>query len=275
FTEIKQSNSKLSNHWLKFRTKKKRGGIWLPLKLYQPIPEESKLKDSLLKWNEQKQFYEVRLVYEKEVPIQQSFSNILAIDLGEKVMATVCGSWNKKPLFLGREIRGIRRHYSWLRKNLGKAKQFKKIIELKNKEKKQIETVLHEISKKIVTSAHKHKATIFLGDLKGIRQSSKNKGRRFRRIVSNFPYYKLTQMITYKANWLGIQVIKINERNTSKTCSNCNQEGKRINQGLFKCPHCNYQVNADFNASKNILKRSEEYISSDGAKALALNPSPK
>jgi transposase len=35
-----------------------------------------------------------------------------------------------------------------------------------------------------------------------------------RRIVGNMPYFKLTQCIEYKANWLGIKAIKINERGT-------------------------------------------------------------
>jgi len=34
---------------------------------------------------------------------------------------------------------------------------------------------------------------------------------------------------------------------------------------LFKCLECGYKVNADFNGAKNILKRSLEYISRDGA----------
>lgn len=78
------------------------------------------------------------------------------------------------------------------------------------------------------------------------------------------PYYKLTQMIEYKAKWEGIPVLKVNERGTSKTCSECGSEGKRPYQGLFKCSTCEYQANADWNGSKNILKRAFDYMSEAG-----------
>jgi putative transposase len=84
------------------------------------------------------------------------------------------------------------------------------------------------------------------------------------RIVGNMPYLKLTQYITYKANWEGIAVIKINERGTSHSCSRCGAKGTRPYQGLFKCKSCGYQANADFNGVSNIHKRSLDYMSNDG-----------
>jgi ribosomal protein L37AE/L43A len=60
--------------------------------------------------------------------------------------------------------------------------------------------------------------------------------------------------------------ILVSEKNTSKTCSKCgSNDGKRLYQGLFKCNNRGYQVNADFNGAKNILKRSMKYISKDRA----------
>ncbi len=64
---------------------------------------------------------------QRQVKIKESYSNILAIDLGSKVTATVCGSFDNKPIFLGREVRGIRRHYQYLRTQLGRKKLLKKI----------------------------------------------------------------------------------------------------------------------------------------------------
>ena len=78
------------------------------------------------------------------------------------------------------------------------------------------------------------------------------------------PYYKLTKYIEYKANWLGIKVVKIKENGTSKTCPKCGNKGKRPYQGLFVCKTCGYQANADFVGAQNILKRGLEYISKLG-----------
>lgn len=166
---------------------------------------------------------------------------------------------------MGREIRGIRRHYAWLRKRLGEKKLLKKIKQIGNKEQRTVNLKLHEISKQIVSLAYQHNSLILLGDLKGIRKSAR--GKRFNRIVSNMPYFKLSQYITYKASWKGIKVIKIEEKETSITSSKCGYKNKanRKSQSLFKCKKCGYQVNADFNGAKNIKKRFLEYISKNGA----------
>lgn len=270
-TELKERKTKVAKYWLRFRTKLKRGGIWLPIKLYQSIPKNCVLKDSLLIYNHKQNWYEVRLVFVKEFEAN-GHSNILAIDLGEKVMATVvCGN-QKKPVFLGREIRGIRRHYSWLRKRLGNKKLLKVIKQVGKREHNKVNSLLHEISREIICLANQHQVGfVFLGDLKGLRESTRNKGRRIRRIVRNFTYYKLTQYITYKAEAQGIQVIQVDERGTSQSCSKCGEIGKRPYQGLFKCSNCSYQINADYNGAKNIFKRGMDYMSVLGASACAHN----
>jgi len=264
---IKETNNKLSKYWIRISVKSKRCGLWLPIKQHKEFPYGFKICESkLLKKNND--FY-VYITIQKEVEIRKSYSSVIAVDIGEKVLATVL--LNGRPIFYGREIRGIRRHYAWLRKRLGERKLLKVIKRISDKEKRIVELKLHEISKQIVSLSDKHNSLIVLGDLKGIRKSAK--GKRFNRIVSNMPYLKLTQYITYKANWQGIQVIKTDERETSRTCSKCSLEGKRINQGLFICRNCGYQANADFNAVKNIRNRSLEYISEDGALVQALKSS--
>jgi len=259
--EIRETDNKFSKYWVKIPVKSKRGGIWLPIKLLGNLPNDFKLGESkIIKRNNE--FY-INITIRKEIEIKKSYSSILAIDIGEKVLATVL--LNGKPIFMGREIRGIRRHYAWLRKRLGNKKLLKVIKRISNKEKRIVNLKLHEISKTIVGLATSTDSLIVLGNLKKIRKSAK--GKRFNRIVSNMPCLKLTQYITYKANWEGIQVIKIDEKGTSKTCSKCGYEDKsnRKNQGLFICKNCGLQANADFNGVKNIEKRSLEYISKDGA----------
>ena len=261
--QFRKKETKLTPYWIKISVRKRKGiGVWLPIKPYKELLDFKYLKDSLLIKNK-KGNYELRLVFQYEVP-EINYNNVLAIDLGERNIATICNSSNLKPIFYGRTIRGIRRHYNYLRKQLGEKKLLKKIKSLENKEKRIIEQELHKISNNIVEEAVKTSSMIFLGDLKDIRKSAKGKGKRFNRIVSNMPYYKLTQMITYKSAQQGIKVIKIKENYTSKTCSKCNQIGKRLKQGLFKCSNCKYEVNADFNGVQNILKRSLDYMFKDG-----------
>ncbi|MBO3798901.1 MAG: transposase [Candidatus Brockarchaeota archaeon] len=58
-----------------------------------------------------------------------------------------------------------------------------------------------------------------------------------------------------EAGWLGIKVVQVSENNTSKLCHRCGNRGIRKG-GLFKCPHCNYTGNADYNGAMNIMKRA-------------------
>jgi putative transposase len=121
---------------------------------------------------------------------------------------------------------------------------------------------LHKISRKIVIQALRTNSLIVLGDLKGIRDRS-DKGRKFNRRLASMPFAKLGNYITYKANWAGIQVIKINEAYTSQTCHKCGELGTRTN-GLFKCK-CGYQDNADRNGAINIALRGLGQVSKSGA----------
>jgi IS605 OrfB family transposase len=118
----------------------------------------------------------------------------------------------------------------------------------------------------IVNEALENGSMIVLGKLKGIR--SNGKGRRFNIKLNNgFPYHRLSQFIEYKAKWLGIKVVKVSERNTSRTCHRCGHMGLRA--GSLKCPKCGYTCNADHNGA--MLKRLWLHAHSRGCLDTALN----
>jgi len=80
------------------------------------------------------------------------------------------------------------------------------------------------------------------------------------------PFYRLKEYIRYKAFERGILVIEVPEYNTSKQCSRCGSlRTERPSQGLFICEDCGYQINADVNGAKNILKRAVGYMLTVGA----------
>ena len=260
--KIEKRDTKLVKYWIRIPVAGRRGGLWLPIKPHCDFPDEFEISES--KIVKKKDDFYIHVTIHKEIAQKESCSSILAIDLGERVIATVCNSLDMRPIFMGREVRGVRRHFAWLRKRLGEKKLLNEIKRIGQKEQRIVGAYLHDISRRIVDEAARTDSVIVFGDLKGIRSAAKGKGKRFNRIVSNMPYYKLTEMIRYKAKWEGIPVLKVNERGTSKTCSVCGSEGKRPFQGLFKCNECGYQANADFNGSMNILKRAAEYISAAG-----------
>ncbi len=86
-------------------------------------------------------------------------------------------------------------------------------------------------------------------------------GKRNNQNFVNIPIQKLKQMITYKAQLVGIQIHEVDEFYTSK-CSSLDLEpiqksknyvGKRTKRGLFR--GSNYLLNADVNGALNIIRK--------------------
>jgi len=264
---IRKTENKLARFWVKIPVHHVRGGVKVPIQIpdNQESPFSLSIREGKLLWKGD--HWSLHIAVMKEVEdTPQSPSTILAVDLGERYIATsveYADGVIKNPKFYGKEVRGTRRHYAWLRKRLGERKLLHVTKRIGHTEKRKVNAIIHNISRSIVNEAKKHNAIIVLGDLKGIRKRAK--GKRMNRIVSNMPYYSLTQMITYKAQWEGLSVVKVSERDTSKTCHRCGAEGKRPSQGLFKCLNCGLEYNADLNGAINIAERFESYMLSNGA----------
>jgi len=203
----------------------------------------------------------VYITVEKEVE-ERSPHSVLAVDMGIRWIAATVNSNNPKPKFYGKELRKVNGHFFYLRRSLALKKAYKTVKNIGNKERRVVTNILHNISRTIVNEALENNSLIVLGKLKGIR--SHDKGKRFNRKLNGFSYHRLSLFVEYKAKWLGITVIKVSERNTSKTCHECGREGIRVGSS-FTCPHCNYSCNADYNGAVNILKRGLGYMPSLGA----------
>jgi len=262
---IERKATKIAQYWVRIPVAGKCGGIWVAIKPHKDILKEYEIGQAkIFKRNDDWYIY---ITVSKEVELKENYAHILAIDIGERVMACVCGTWNSlKPTFYGREIRGIRRHYAWLRRRLQEKKLLKKVKQIGNKESRITNDILHKISRDIVNKAKEHDAVIIMGNLKGIRKKAKNKGKRLNRLLNAWAYFRLQNYIEYKAMWEGIKVIYIDEAYTSVTCHRCGAKGKRLTQARFKCPNCGLDYfNADLNGARNILKRAISYMGIAGA----------
>ena len=106
--------------------------------------------------------------------------------------------------------------------------------------------------------------TIQMEDLSGI--SSDNK------FLKTCTYYQLQDYITYKAEEVGVKVVKVKPNYTSQRCSKCgcinkaNRDAK-VSQEKFECVTCGHKVNADVNAARNIAMKDIEKIIEEQLKA--------
>jgi putative transposase len=156
---------------------------------------------------------------------------------------------------LGKKALHIHKKYSQQRRRYQRKGKLKKLKASKNRERRIIKDMLHKASRDIVEFAQEHDAGIKLENLKGIRNRAKTK-HSFKHSLHSWPYYQLTQLISYKAKLLGIPVIYVNPAYTSKDCSRCYKRGSR-NGKSFKCHECGHVDHADVNAAFNIALRQE------------------
>lgn len=246
------------DYWAKIPIYDEWGGIEVPLKPHREIKGNWEIKDS--KIVKEDDYFELHVSVRFEVEPRQDYQDVLAIDLGESTYATAVLSSTGRPHFYGDEIRGIRRHYSWLRKNLQEKGLIDEVKRIGNKESRTVEHRLHEISKEIVELAQEEQAVIVLGDVNV--DGETGKGKKMNRIANQWAVGKLRNFIQYKAQEKGIAVVEINEAYTSQTCHQCkSKDTNRPSQGRFKCNNCGLDhYNADVNAAKNILNRFSAYM---------------
>lgn len=145
-------------------------------------------------------------------------------------------------------------------KNRLKAKEklAKKHLKIKNKR----DDFLHKISNRLSENQ-----TIKVENLKIKNMSKQTKGtienpnmrasakRGLNRSILQQSWGRFFIFLEYKLKRNGGELIRINPKNTSLTCSNCGHISKenRKTQAKFICTSCNISLNADYNASLNIL----------------------
>ena len=101
-----------------------------------------------------------------------------------------------------------------------------------------------------------------IGDLSqrqmAMRERAKDQPIRFknRAVLNDWGCYTFTQMLAYKCQLSGKELIKLDERNTSKTCSQC---GHLQDMPLWKrtccCQNCGLVMDRDDNSADTILAR--------------------
>jgi putative transposase len=133
------------------------------------------------------------------------------------------------------------------------------------REHHRIDYRLHEVANSVLKFAEERKSAIVLEDLKGFRSK---RSKELNRRLSMWPRRKLHQIIEYKAHWKGIPVVKVDPRNSSRTCPICGRIQYSRMGTEFKC-ECGWHLDRHINASINLLQTA---ISKGMAGGLRFNP---
>jgi IS605 OrfB family transposase len=243
-------------------------------------------------------------VQEKERTIEGEMANdpkeqarpcrALGIDPGLNNLLTTVNNIGVPPIaFKGGPVKSINQFYNKRRAELRSqyARQGietgPKMQKLSLKRNRKIDCFFHLVSKLLIWYCLMWKIdTIVLGRNKLWKQEI-NLGKRTNQNFVNIPFYKLYQMIKYKAEEAGIRVIEIDEAYTSM-CSFLDWEsiehhevymGKRISRGLFRSAKgilINADVNGAYNHMRNAIPESMEKLKqkvmADGIEAVGIHP---
>jgi len=150
-------------------------------------------------------------------------------------------------------------YYQSLAEKINKKDTTRRIKKLYRKRKRRFRDRINKIVKKFIDICISKDVTeIVCGDLRGIRDNcGKGSGsRKKNKIINNFWSHRyIVERLKTTAENHGIKVRLIDESSTSSYCPICCVRGSRVYRGLFYCPRCGREMNADVVGALNIARK--------------------
>jgi len=225
--------------------------------------------DNLVKLElaKRKGLWYAHIVYKLQPKPLEDKGKVKAIDLGIIHTAATANEDGEVKIYTAKGALSIQRYFNKQiarvqskSMNQNKQRWSKKLGCITTKKQRQINHFLHTTSHAIVKDCLAEGINrVVVGDLKNIRKGV-NYGKKVNQKLHAWGFSKFTNQLKYKLELEGIQLIKVGEKSTSKTCSQCGYKESykaqcRKHRGLYICRNCGTIMNADVNGALNILKR--------------------
>lgn len=222
--------------------------------------------------------YVLEVIYEKEtVPQPLNYEAIASLDLGlNNLVAVTSNQKGFTPILVnGRPLKSINQYYNKKRSQLQSClppsqKTSRQLRKLTRQRNGKIEDYLHKVSRCLINSlVQEQLGTLVIGKNLGWKQEI-NLGQVNNQNFVTVPHHRLIEMLTYKAELVGIQVILTEESYTSassfldldpiptygENTQDIRFSGRRIKRGLYKSLKTGLSLNSDVNGSFNILRKA-------------------
>lgn len=185
-------------------------------------------------------------------------TGVLGVDLGVAQIAVD----SEGNAYTGKDVEDYRIRTQRMRgilQSVGSRSAKRHLCRIRRKESNYRRTKNHQISRRIVDLAKAQNLSIALEDLSGIRGRTRLVRKNQRATMSCWSFFQLRSFLAYKAAMVGVSLVLIDPRNTSRTCSRCGhcEKANRKSQSRFECLVCGHAEDADQNAAKNIKSKGE------------------
>jgi len=237
-------------------------------------------------------FYVVEVIYEQE-PSPAAVNPTLhaGVDIGLNNLATLASD---KPGFVprivnGRPVKSINQFYNKrraeLQSHLGEAHTSRRLERLTTKRTRRIDHYLHTTSRRIIDLlVAAGIGTLIIGK-NPLWKQEVGMGRRTNQNFVSVPHARFIEMLTYKAELVGVQVIVTEESYTSKASfldadplpiydvatPRPAFSGKRVKRGLYHAADGRH-INADVNGAYNIMRKVAPDAFAQGSRGCVVHP---
>lgn len=198
--------------------------------------------------------YYLQVVTDENPNINQN-DNQVSIDLGLKYFyVSSDGEYIGNPNHFKKYERQLRIEQRSLSRKKKGSNNWEKQLDRVRKTHLKIKRVRKDFLHKLSTQLAKDYNVVFCEDL-SVNNMIKNP--KLSKSISDCGWSMFVNMLSYKTN-----VVKVDPKYTSQECSECGfvSRGNRLTQSKFKCISCGYSENADFQATKNIMKRGQSLL---------------
>jgi len=217
-------------------------------------------------YNSYKQKYQMHIIIDVSAPVQvEDQGKTLGIDLGQ-IHPLVSFDGSNTVIYNGGKLNSFARfknkELARLNKKIARCKKYSKrwrrlkrakaFLLLKSRNK--IKDVLQKYTSAVIGYCLQAGiATIVIGELTGIRDSI-DYGKKTNQNLHQWIFRKLTAMISYKAEFVGITVETVDESYTSQDCPRCQHRSKPADRN-YCCSACGFQYHRDGVGAINIFKK--------------------
>ena len=223
------------------------------IKMHRPIPPEARIKGVIItRHSDGKWFTTFQLEFpEVEPPIHTGEAIGIDLGLNPNLIALSNGETTPPPQFFRTSQSQLARAQRILSRRKRGSNRRRKAARNVARIHKYIANHRLDLAHKISRQLADRFSLIAVEDL-NVAGMAKNHC--LAKSISDAGWAQLLQLLRYKAENAGSQVIAVNPAYTSQACSNCGSIVKKdLSIRTHSCPHCGVVLDRDVNAARNIL----------------------